>query len=135
MHIDFEHTKLPQIELETFSGNIEDWVRFRDTFTEMIINRPVLPNFYKMNYLRRSVKGEAASLIAEVPASGDNFTDAWKTLLVHYDNKRILIGKLVIKIANMEEMASNTFSELLRVHNNMRNILRALRALGSPVDT
>ena len=50
MHIDIERIKVPQIELETFSGNIEDWVRFRDTFTEMIINRPALPNIYKMNY-------------------------------------------------------------------------------------
>ena len=134
-HIDYERTKLPQIELETFSGDIEDWVRFRDTFTEMIINRPALPNIYKMNYLRRSVKGEAADIIAEVPASGDNFTNAWKTLLAHYDNKRILIRKLVMKIHNMEEMANNTSAELMRVHNTMRNMLQALRALGSPVDS
>ena len=31
MHIYYERTKLPQIELETFSGDIEDWARFRDT--------------------------------------------------------------------------------------------------------
>ena len=134
MH-DYERSKLPQIELETFSGNIEDWVRFRDTFTEMSINRPTLLNIYKMNYLRRSVIGEVANLIAEVPASGDNFMDAWKTLLFHYDNKRILIGKLVLKIINLEEMSSNISAELLHVHNTLRNMLRALRALGSPVDT
>ena len=40
-----------------------------------------------------------------------------------------------MKFANTEEMTSNTSSELLRVHNGMRNILKALRALGSPIDT
>ena len=69
------------------SGDIQDWVRFRDSFTEMIINRPNLPNIYKMNYLRKSVSGEAAQILNEIPSGGDNFSEAWKALLEHYYNR------------------------------------------------
>ncbi|CAB0044206.1 unnamed protein product [Trichogramma brassicae] len=72
--------KLPTIVIADFSGDIEDWVRFRDTFKEMVIERPNLPNIYKMNYLRSYVKGEAAELLQEVPSGGEHFADAWQVL-------------------------------------------------------
>ncbi|CAB0032773.1 unnamed protein product [Trichogramma brassicae] len=61
--MDANRAKLPQIIIGDFSGDIQDWVRFRDTFKEMVIDRPNLPNIFRMNYLRTYVKGEAAELL------------------------------------------------------------------------
>ncbi|KAL7289499.1 hypothetical protein TKK_0016685 [Trichogramma kaykai] len=61
--MDVNRAKLPTIVIGDFSGDIQDWVRFRDTFKEMVIERPNLPAIFKMNYLRTYVKGEAAELL------------------------------------------------------------------------
>ncbi|CAB0033752.1 unnamed protein product [Trichogramma brassicae] len=53
--MDVNRTKLPAIVIGDFSGDIQDWVRFRDTFREMVIERSNLPNIFKMNYLRSYV--------------------------------------------------------------------------------
>ncbi|CAB0037064.1 unnamed protein product [Trichogramma brassicae] len=117
-----------------FSGDIQDWVRFRDTFREMVIERPNLPNIFKMNYLRNYVKGEAAELLQKVPPGGDNFATAWRVLLSQYDNKRFLINKLMTKLMSLPAMTNDSATELMRVLNGVRNLLQALKALGSLID-
>ncbi|CAB0032524.1 unnamed protein product [Trichogramma brassicae] len=131
--MDVNRAKLPSIVIGDFSGDIQDWVRFRDTFKEMVIERPNLPAIFKMNYLRTYVKGEAVELLQEVPSGGEHFATAWKVLLSHYDNKRLLINKLMTKLMSLPAMANDSAVELMRVLNGVRNLLQALKALGSPV--
>ncbi|CAB0031203.1 unnamed protein product [Trichogramma brassicae] len=100
----------------------------------MVIERPNLPNIYKMNYLRSYVKGEAAELLQEVPSGGEHFADVWQVLKGHYDNTRLLTNKLLDRLISLPSMSSDCASELMRVLNGVRNLLRALKALGSPVD-
>lgn len=125
---------LPTPALPTFSGEVKDWVRFRDNFQEMVVKRANLANVYKMNYLISSLQGEAAELIAEIPAGGDNFADAWNTVTNYYDNKRLLITKLLTKLFSMKAMAAETAHEVSRIRVNTKNILQALKLLGSPTE-
>ena len=101
---EFHQTRLPQIELPIFSGEIQDWVRFRDVFEEMIIKRVHLAAVYKMHYLRSALKGEAAKLLQEMPAAGDNFEGAWKLVKSHYNNNRLLITKLLSRLMSINPM-------------------------------
>ncbi|CAB0041320.1 unnamed protein product [Trichogramma brassicae] len=87
-----------------------------------------------MNYLRTYVKGEAAELLQEVPSGGEHFPTAWRVLLSHYDNRRLLVNKLMTKLMALPPMANESAAELMRVLNGVRNLLQALKALGSPVD-
>ena len=64
---EFNQAKLLTIVLPSFSGDIHEWVRFRDTFSEIVLKRSNLPNIYKMHHLRSSLKGEAAELLNEIP--------------------------------------------------------------------
>ena len=43
--------KLPTFVLPSFSGDIQEWIKFRDTFNEMVLKRPNLPNIYKTHHL------------------------------------------------------------------------------------
>uniref|UniRef100_A0ABD2WT72 Uncharacterized protein n=1 Tax=Trichogramma kaykai TaxID=54128 RepID=A0ABD2WT72_9HYME len=131
--MDVNRAKLPTIVIGDFSGDIQDWVRFRDTFKEMVIERPNLPAMFKMNYLRTYVKGEAVELLQEVPSGGEHFPTVWKVLLSHYDNKRFLINKLMTKLMSLPAVANDSVVELMLVLNGVRNLLKALKALGSPV--
>ncbi|CAB0037519.1 unnamed protein product [Trichogramma brassicae] len=132
--MDANRAKLPQIIIGDFSDDIQDWLRFRDTFNEMVIDRPNLPNIFRMNYLRTYVKGEAAELLREIPSGGEHFANTQKVLLNHYDYTRLLIHKLLESLMSMPAMVDNSASELMRELNGTRNILQALKALGSPVD-
>ena len=49
-------TKLPQIELPDFHGDIREWLRLGDTFKEMIIKRTNLASVFKMHYLHQCLK-------------------------------------------------------------------------------
>uniref|UniRef100_A0ABD2X276 Peptidase aspartic putative domain-containing protein n=1 Tax=Trichogramma kaykai TaxID=54128 RepID=A0ABD2X276_9HYME len=131
---DMTQAKLPPIVIAPFSGDIQDWVRFRDTFKGMVFDRPNLPNIFKMNYLRTYVRGEAAELLQEVPSGGEHLVTAWKVLLSHYDNKKLLINKLMTKLMSLPAMTNESASELMRVLNGVRNLLQALKALGSPTE-
>ena len=127
--------KLPQIVLPTFKGDSHEWVKFRDTFNEMVLKRTNLPNIYKMHHLRSSLSGEAAELLDEIPPAGENFESAWNTIKSFYDNPSLLISRLVNKLLAFNAMSSNTAHEITRIRTGVNNLLKALQALGSPVDS
>ena len=120
------HTKIPQIELPIFDGNIKDWVRSRDTFTEMIVKRTNLPNVFKIHFLKTNLKGKAAELLDEIPPS---------TIKNFYNYTRLLITKLLSKLISMKNMNNGSAHELNRVRSGTKNILQASKALGSPVES
>ncbi|CAB0029891.1 unnamed protein product, partial [Trichogramma brassicae] len=95
--MDANRAKLPQIIIGDFSGDIQDWVRFRDTFKEMVIDRPNLPNIFRMNYLRTYVKGEAAELLREIPSGGEHFANAWKVLFESLRQHQIINPQVCLK--------------------------------------
>ncbi|XP_055589599.1 uncharacterized protein LOC129741832 [Uranotaenia lowii] len=64
----FDHVRLPQIKLQSFNGNIDEWLGFRDLYISLIHCKPDLPEVEKFHYLkgclqvtRRSWEEESAS--------------------------------------------------------------------------
>lgn len=86
------HRSLPKIELPTFNGEYSSWRNFHDVFISMISNSPHLSAVEKFHYLKTSLKGEAAHLVANLPVSNENFIRAWDILVARYENKRLLIN-------------------------------------------
>ncbi|KAI4475177.1 hypothetical protein M0804_014470 [Polistes exclamans] len=70
-------TVLPHISLPKFSGNFSDWRPFEELFSAMIKDNPDLSQVEKLHYLRTSLVGEAAKIIANLKLSADSFTIAW----------------------------------------------------------
>ncbi|XP_055526989.1 uncharacterized protein LOC129719622 [Wyeomyia smithii] len=58
-----EHVRLPQIKLQTFDGNIDEWLSFRDLYTSLIHWKADLPDVEKFHYLKGCLAGEAKALI------------------------------------------------------------------------
>ncbi|XP_057318278.1 uncharacterized protein LOC130663177 [Microplitis mediator] len=67
---------LPQIKLPTFQGNYDEWDSFKNLFTSLVINEDTLTGSQKMHYQKSQVKGEAASLLANVKVTDDAFQSA-----------------------------------------------------------
>lgn len=113
------HIRLPNIPLPKFSGEYSEWSAYRDQFMAMIHNNERLAAVEKMQYLKVSVVGDAASLLKHIQVTAANYAPAWASLNERYDNKRSLINvqlKNLLSQSNVSESA-NGIKKLLDTTN------------------
>ena len=79
--------KLPKLNLPVLSGNYMEWTSFFDLFKGAVIDNSSLRGNQKLRYLKASVKGDAAKLLASIPVTDHNFDIAVITLINRYENK------------------------------------------------
>ncbi len=107
--------RLPQLELPTFSGQIEDWISFHDLFTAAVHNNSKLTNAQKLQYLKTSTKGEAARIIKNLSITDANYEVAQGLLKERFSRKRELLFCHINKLMTQPKVVSETSSELLRL--------------------
>lgn len=56
--------KLPDINLPTFDGSLQNWLEFRDVFESLIHKNESLSDIQRFHYLRASMCNEPAQLIS-----------------------------------------------------------------------
>lgn len=72
--------KLPELKLPIFRGSLMEWVTFRDTFQNLIVDNPHLSDIDRFTYLRSSLAGEALEQIASIDLTANNYSTAWRSL-------------------------------------------------------
>ncbi|XP_055633396.1 uncharacterized protein LOC129773775 [Toxorhynchites rutilus septentrionalis] len=82
-----DHVRLPQIKWQTFDGNIDEWLSFRDLYLSLIHHKTDLPDVEKFHYLKGCLKGEAKALVDPLPITKGNYQIAWDTLMKRYNSK------------------------------------------------
>lgn len=127
-------SKLPAIDLPTFSGKFQDWSHFRDLFQSLVRSRTDLPNVLKLHYLLSCLSDEAAALVESIPVTGDQFEQAWKILTDNYENARIIINNHLDNLFALKPMQSETAAEIRRISTATNTILNALEALQRPTE-
>ncbi|XP_054708495.1 uncharacterized protein LOC129218282 [Uloborus diversus] len=83
-----ETIKLPKLSLPNFSGNIIDWLTFKDLFNATVTKNESLSDAQKLQYLKTSLKGDAAKIVNSIPISDSNFKIAYNLLDERYSNTR-----------------------------------------------
>ncbi|XP_051155785.1 uncharacterized protein LOC127278229 [Leptopilina boulardi] len=126
--------QLPEISLPKFSGDYSTWTSFRDLFLSLVGQNSEITSVEKMHYLRSSLTGEAAQLIANLPLSSDAFNSGWELLTSRYENKRLLIASQMDKLFNSKIISSKSASDLNSLITTTTESLNALISLGAPVD-
>ncbi|XP_070515396.1 uncharacterized protein [Cardiocondyla obscurior] len=130
----FPRSALPKIKIPPFSGDYKMWRAFRDLFTSLIINNPELSLVEKMQYLKISLQGEAARLVINLSASGENFDIAWTLLNSRYENKRSLISAQLDRISSCKPLKAKSAQGLRALQTTLLEALGALRTLDCEVD-
>ncbi|UYV79195.1 hypothetical protein LAZ67_17001458 [Cordylochernes scorpioides] len=92
------NVKFPKFNLPVFSGEMSQWLSFKDLFLVTIDKNKTLSEIQKLQYLHYSLKGDAACIIKDFPITENNYHQAWKTLIERYDNKREIIFSQLDKI-------------------------------------
>lgn len=72
-HGTLDHVRLPQIKLQVFDGNIDEWISFRDLYTSLIHRKTDLPEVEKFHYLKRCLQGEPKGLIDPLKLTEANY--------------------------------------------------------------
>lgn len=90
-------TRLPEIPLPSFHGDIYKWTSFRDRFISMVEQRASLSNIDKFFYLVGCCKGEALDSIRGILVSDANYRLAWATLEERFDKPRLVAFSLIDK--------------------------------------
>ncbi|XP_058827607.1 uncharacterized protein LOC131687531 [Topomyia yanbarensis] len=100
-----DHVRLPQIKLQTFNGDVDEWLTFRDLFTSLIHWKVDLPEVEKFHYLKGCLQGEPKSLIDPLQITKANYQVAWEMLLRRYNNSKQLKKRQVQSLFNLPTLS------------------------------
>lgn len=107
LRADTRSPALPKINLPSFSGDYNDWLNFKDLFLNLIHNNTDLPDIRKFFYLKGALKKNAASVIANIDCSDDNYKKAWDAVLARYDNKVLIANNHLQGIFELQKIKSS----------------------------
>ncbi|KAJ0177932.1 hypothetical protein K1T71_006805 [Dendrolimus kikuchii] len=119
-------SKLPHIDIPTFTGKYSDYNPFIDLFDALIHNNTNIENVQRLFYLRNSLQGEPLDLIKNLPLVGNSYLEA-KTLLHNRYNNRYKITNEHINI--LLDIAPITKSTALCIRSFVSTIKQQLAAL------
>ncbi|XP_052892561.1 uncharacterized protein LOC128300513 [Anopheles moucheti] len=125
--------RLPKMELPTFSGEITQWLTYKDRFTSMVHDVADLSDVLKLQYLLASLKGEAAQQFDHVQLIDGNYASTWKALTDRYDNSKVTRREYFKALVHLEPMTSDSVSELTRVVNEIKRLVRGMERLKEPI--
>lgn len=128
-------TKLPNIEIPIFDGkNLNQFKPFIDIFTAVIDNNSNLSSVEKLFYLRSYLKGEALSLISNLPLVNESYNEALKLLKNRFDNEFILINNHIYSLLDIPNIVKGTTQALREFVSKIRQQLGSLKNLKMPVE-
>ncbi|KAL0860230.1 hypothetical protein ABMA27_010537 [Loxostege sticticalis] len=118
--------KYPDIFLPSFSGNITQWIEFRDSF-DALVNQTNLKAIQKFKYLRGCLKDSALEVVSSLEYSEESYAIAWQLLCEHYNNPKVLVYNHLRAIININNVPTNANS----LRNLADNIFKHMRTLKS----
>ncbi|XP_014214633.1 uncharacterized protein LOC106643862 [Copidosoma floridanum] len=118
-----EAPKLPTISVPPFSGSHEDWMSFKNSFTDLIHSRTDISDMVKLSHLEGSLRGEALCKVAVFHISAENYTQAWKVLNEFYDQKRLLLERHIDAVMSLPPVGKATAADLSKLIDDAKQHL------------
>ena len=87
-----QNSRLPKLNLPTFTGNPLQWFTFWDSFQAAVHSNTTLGDIQKFSYLKAQLTGDAARAISGFPLTNDNYTKAVQLLKERFGNASKVIN-------------------------------------------
>lgn len=123
-------TKLPAIEIPSFSGNYNDWTSFYDLFKSLIHCNESLSKIQKYHYLKSNLKGEAEILLRQFPLTEANYEKALELLESRYENKRLITHSHITRLINQKKLSVESAKGIRELLDTTNECLSALNNIG-----
>ncbi|XP_071574144.1 uncharacterized protein [Temnothorax nylanderi] len=130
----YQHTRLPRINIPKFDGTPSEWLNFRDLFAIFVLSNKSLTSVEKLQYLKTSLTGTAAYLIENTTLISENLPKAWDSLLSFYDNPRLQVNTVLQSLVNLKSMTKESAIELEHLYTTMHQLYRTLETFQRPVE-
>ncbi|XP_062539148.1 uncharacterized protein LOC134207442 [Armigeres subalbatus] len=131
-----EHVRLPRIVLQTFDGNIDDWLSFRDLYVSvsLIHNNVDLPEVEKFYYLKGCLAGEAKALVDQLVITRANYHIAWDSLVKRYNDCKQLKRRQVQALLKLPKLAKESATELRFLLEGFARSMQTLDKIEQPAE-
>ena len=126
-------TKLPELQLLTFDGTIENWPSFFNSFTSRIDQHEGLSPVQKLEYLRAALTGKAVSCIQSLATTDANYASAIDILKRKFSNKRRILIRLCEALINLPKLKRNCPTQIGEFVTLFNQHLCAIENLGEPI--
>lgn len=127
-----EHVRLPQIKLQSFNGNIDEWLSFRDLFISLIHWKVDLPEVEKFHYLKGCLQGEPRNLIDSLQITKANYQIAWNTLLNRYNNSKQLKKRQIQSLFKLPCLSKESAADLHVLLEGFERVVQTLDQIVQP---
>jgi hypothetical protein len=121
--------RLPQLSISKFSGNLQDWVTFKDTFLSLVGDSVTIPNIQKFHYLLSAISGDVKRVIQHIPVSEQGFRVAWEILVERYENESLIKNTHIDSIMKLPGLTAENASQLRQMVDTTKCNLEALKAI------
>ena len=125
--------KLPTIQLPSFNGNYNDWIKFRDSFLYLIHQNNSLSDDQRFHYLSGALHDPASRVIQALGISEANYR-TWETLRSCYDNSSALRRHHLNALLDLPPIQQHSRQSIREFIDDTNNHLAALKSLGEPVE-
>lgn len=122
--------KLPKLTVQKFSGELNEWLSFWNSFKSAIHENTSLNDIDKFNYLKAFLDGKALNAVSGLMLSEENYQSAIKILLERFGNKDLLINCHMDELLKTESLKnSNDVKNFRRMFDNITKNVRSLENL------
>ncbi|XP_064479339.1 uncharacterized protein LOC135392562 [Ornithodoros turicata] len=135
-HVQSSGVKLPKLQLQTFAGELTQWLPFWEQFRTAVHENVRLTKTEKFQYLSTLLKGQAASAIRGLQATESCYNDAIEILTQRFGNTGRIEREYLARLRNLPPVRFSTDVAGLRIlYDHVQSNIRGLRALGIPTTT
>ncbi len=100
--------RLPKLSLQSFSGDITQWLTFWDSFKSAVHSNDQLTEVDKFNYLKSLLTGTAREAIAGLTLSASNYKEAVAILEGRFGHQQQIISRHMDQLLNMNPVTSSS---------------------------
>lgn len=122
----------PPIQIKRFSGKMDDWIPFWETYRVLVHEEDTMDKVEKFNILESHLDGMAKEIIAGLQITERGYDDAIDLLLNKYGDSRKLIRALNHEIMSLETSENVDADEKLQLQ--IEKICRKLAALNQNIE-
>lgn len=127
-----QNTRLPELKIRTFDGNILKWHGFWDQFSSIIGNRK-LDDVDKMIYLRDSLQGDALEVIQGLELTNANYKIAVSRLTKTFGRPGHVVD-MHYRALTATPKATSDISSCRRTLNKLEGHLSILESMGEKIE-
>jgi hypothetical protein len=124
-----QNSRLPKLNLPTFSGNPLQWFTFWDSFEAAVHSNSTLGDVQKFSYLKAQLVGDASRAIARFPLTNHNYTKAIQLLKELFGNPTKVINAHMQSLLDLQN-PNYELASLQLFYDTMENHIRGLESLG-----